>query len=673
MSSVFYAASSFAVRKIADIETTLLLAVIFAGGCGSAPPISISLSPSTAQTDSGQTLRVTATLTNDSSTRGVLWTLSGPGSLSSQTFDSVVYNAPSNVSSPVTATLTATSAKDSRKSASLQVTVNPPPRITDFQTLASGTAGAAYSQTIAETGGSAPFTWSIYAGAVPDGLNLNASTGAITGTPTGGGTWYFEAQLTDSAGVSYYGELSIYVNSTKPPGNPVPLVSQPLVPSAAAPGGPGFTLTVNGTGFVSGATVNFNGTPLATTFVSGSRLTAAVPPSAIVNAGPALITVLNPGPGTGRSNVVLFPVAAVETTVNFANAAGSPLGSASGVYGGSAVVADDFNGDGKLDLAVGGAVRFPILLGNGDGTFTQASGSPIVMQGPPWDNGPTPLTEFVVAGDFRNTGKPDLAVSLVQNEGAAMLLGDGKGGFTLSSTFVNSAGSPTVALASADFNGDGNLDLATGNSFSGSPLVVSLGYADGAFNEVGNSPFGLSSGITAIAVGDFNGDGKLDLAVNANGVTILLGDGSGNFTQAPGSPAAAAAAALVVADFNGDGKLDIAAADFNGNTVIVLLGNGDGTFTQAGSRIPVGTEPLAIGVGDFVGNGKLDLAVANNGSNDVTILLGNGDGTFAQAGSPIPVGKAPTSIAVGDFNGSGRLGLAVANGMDGTVTILMQK
>ena len=236
MSGVFYATPSFAVRKIADIEITLLLAVIFAGGCGSAPPISISLSPSPAQT--AQTLRVTATLTNDSSTRGVLWTLSGPGSLSNQTFYSVVYNAPSNVSSPVTATLTASSAKDSRKSASLQITVNPPPRITEFQTLASGTAGTAYSQIIAEAGGSAPFTWSIYAGAVPDGLPLNASTGAITGTPTGGGTWYFEAQLTDSAGLSNYGELSIYVNSTKPPGNPMPLVSQPLVPSAAAPGGP---------------------------------------------------------------------------------------------------------------------------------------------------------------------------------------------------------------------------------------------------------------------------------------------------------------------------------------------------------------------------------------------------------------------------------------------------
>src|SRR5262249_7067551 len=143
------------------------------------------------------------------SSQGVVWDLTGPGSLSHSTTLSVTYTSPTNLTSRQQATVTATSITDQRKRASIQITVNPPPQI-PFQTLSSGSVGTPYKQTIALTGGTAPFQWSVYdgpiitgyrvGGSVPDGLTLNTSTGTISGTPTGAGTWYFEATVADTAG-----------------------------------------------------------------------------------------------------------------------------------------------------------------------------------------------------------------------------------------------------------------------------------------------------------------------------------------------------------------------------------------------------------------------------------------------------------------------------------------
>lgn len=656
-----------------------LAAVFFAVGCGSAGPISIALSSSSTQTDQGQSIQIRATLTNDSSNKGVTWSLNGPGSLSVHTPSTVTYVAPSNVSSPQVVTITATSVAQANKSASLQLTASPPPQIS-FQSLPSGTTGAAYNQPIAESGGTPPFTWSLEIGALPNGLALNSSTGAISGTPTGGGTWYFWAHVIDAAGLSADQPfLSIEVFSNTPAANPVPFVNQPLIPDTVAPGGSGFTLTVDGTGFVSGATVNFNGTPVTTTFISANQLSASVPASSVSAPGTASITVLNPGPGGAFSNAILFPVAAPETSVNFSRPPGSPIPA----YGAQSVVVSDFNGDGKADISVGYSIFVATLLGNGDGTFIQAPGSPLQLQYPPWDTLASPYAGPLAVSDFNNSGKLGLTVAGFNSSDATILLGNGDGAFTPSLTFAYTQNFPTVSLATGDFNSDGNLDLVAGSGASGLALVVLLGYGDGAFNRVPDSPFGLSHAVSSIAVGDFNADGKLDLALSgsdlstgAGSLTIFLGNGDGTFTQASNSPMSVAASySVVVADFNGDSKLDLAVANYGANTVTILLGNGDGTFTQAtGSPIPVGNQPYAIAAGDFTGSGKLGLAVANFGDNNISILVGNGDGTFTlAANTPIPVGKGPISLAVGDFNGSGRLGLAVANLTDGTVSILVQQ
>ena len=678
----------------------LLAIVVGMGGCSSSsPPISVILSPSSAQAiDQSQTLAITATVANDSYSRGVSWALTGPGSLTSPTGSSVTYTSPAtSITSAQTVTVTATSAADLTKNASLQITVNPYPLI-PFQTLASGSVSAAYSQTITFTGGTPPFQWSVYngpiitgyevGGSVPDGLELNPETGVISGTPTGGGTWYFEATVTDATGAFGFNPLSIQINPTAAPGNAVPFLNHPLAPTAVSPGASGFTLSVSGTGFVSGATIDFNGAPLATMLVNSEHLTGTVPSADIASAGTAAVTVVNPGPGGGASNVAYFQIAAPEASVTFANATNSPLQ----VPEPSGIVAADFNQDGKPDLAVAANVRMYVYLGNGDGTFTPAATSPISVPSPPYDDFGSPyLGPAIAVGDFTNSGHLGLAVGMFQNDAAAVLLGNGNGGFAPSSAaFANALGQPTSAIEAADFNADGNLDLAITNQLSGQSPVV-LGYGRGAFNTAGDLYTGIFNatdpytGIfpAGVAVGDFNADGKLDAIVASggstvypgSGVTVSLGNGDGTFTLASGSPIPLGQnlSAIVTADFNEDGKLDLAVTDSVGNAVLILLGNGDGTFGTP-TTIPVGNGPEAIVAGDFNNDGKLDLAVANYGDGTITLLLGNGDGTFTQApGSPYTVGQGPYQMAAADFNGDGKLDLAVANGIDGSVSILLQQ
>jgi len=468
--------------------------------------------------------------------------------------------------------------------------------------------------------------------------------------------------------------------------NPVPFVNQPLVPAAVAPGSASFMLTVNGAGFVPGAVVNWNGNALTTTFVNHDRLTATVPDSAIAASGTALVTATNPAPGGGTSNAVPFTITSPTTSVAFAVST-LPVG----LNPGDVVVAD-FNNDGKADLAVvnqrqpdatcytpqrSNVGTISILLGNGDGTFSNKATLcfPDLLgdvAGPQ-----------LLAGDFNGDGKTDLIASF-RFEGLAdfeVFLGNGDG--TFNSGQSNFGGFARIGqVISGDFNRDGKLDLAVEGSALFSAIFVFFGN-DGTFTCCSGvrppNPDGVS-----LATGDFNNDGILDLAhialINTGQqlVTILLGNGDGSFTAAAVQPSVTLVNPVFVTtgDFDGDGKLDLAIADAGSSALTVLHGNGDGTFTQVSGEPALPQFSNFVAAADLNGDGKLDLVFSNScgtgcTANAISIFFGDGAGTFQHVFSQT-VGSAPHALAVGDFNGDGRPDIAVVNSADNTITLLLQ-
>jgi hypothetical protein len=436
--------------------------------------------------------------------------------------------------------------------------------------------------------------------------------------------------------------------------NPVPLISQPLVPGTAAPGGAGFTLTVNGSSFVSGSVVYWNGGTRSTHFVNGGRLTANIPATDIANAGTAAVDVVNPGPGGGTSGVVFFPISTPEVSVSLARTDFDVPGE--NIY----LVTADFNGDGKLDLAVtdfgGSSVR--ILLGNGDGTFQSFQ----IYQ--------ACQAHGLASGDFNGDGIVDLAVADAGCGQVSILLGNGNGTFTDGGSFSTGGGATFApySVAVGDFNSDGRLDLATADERINTASVL-LGNGDGTFQSHVDYDTGADS--RQVATGDFNGDGNLDLAVSSSeGVSILWGNGDGTFqSQTLYGLGTTDNPYLVIADLNGDGKLDLAVANTAGS-VSILLGNGDGSF-QSSVTYATGGFSATVIAADFNGDGILDLTTGNYYSADIALLLGNGDGTFG-AHVNYPAASGARGLAAADFNGDGRLDLAVANQFVDSISVFLQ-
>jgi hypothetical protein len=353
----------------------------------------------------------------------------------------------------------------------------------------------------------------------------------------------------------------------------------------------------------------------------------------------------------------------------------------------------DLNNDGKEDVVVanwcaGGnsciSGSVSVLLGNGDGTFQLET--PILSGGTD--------SSSVVIGDFNRDGKLDAVVANlcgVNGKGCrtggtggsvSVLLGNGDGTLQTAVSYALLGHYPR-SLAVGDFNRDGKLDLAVADSSTtGDSAEILLGNGDGTFQPPVKYDIGASNCAT-VAVADFNGDGNLDLAAACQKVvSILLGKGDGTFQPASKHLLDEALLFIAIGDFNGDGKIDLAAAETDTNSphfgafdAIVLLGHGDGTFDPTAEYPTGGFIPLSVAVGDFDQDGKLDLAVTNScglpqqpckSNGRVAVLLGKGDGSFqfpvnydSEGRDPLHGPKAP--VAVGDLNGDSRADLVVAN------------
>jgi FG-GAP-like repeat len=329
----------------------------------------------------------------------------------------------------------------------------------------------------------------------------------------------------------------------------------------------------------------------------------------------------------------------------------------------SAAVAD-FNLDGNPDLVTAnvdsGNVTVP--LGDGGGTFAQATGSPHAV-------GDMPIS--VATGDFNLDGNPDIAVANFSSQTISMLLGDGGGGFSEapSSPFV--VGSNPRSLAVADFNIDGKLDLAVAKSLA-AKVAIMLG--DGSGDLGAPSDFNAGIAPSFLVSADFNLDGNPDLATTNLGaatVTVLLGDGSGGLGPAPGSPFAVGASpwSIAVNDYDGDGNPDLAVSNFASQSISILPGNGSGSFGAA-SNIGVGAFIFTAATGDFNLDGNADLAFVIPGGQSLGVMLGDGSGGFGAITQLLVASNSPNFVLAHDLNSDGRTDLVSTNGI-GNVSVFI--
>jgi hypothetical protein len=273
----------------------------------------------------------------------------------------------------------------------------------------------------------------------------------------------------------------------------------------------------------------------------------------------------------------------------------------------------------------------------------------------------------IITADFDSDGNSDIATA-VSNNTVWVQLNNGDGTFAAAVNYT--VGPSPSSIIAGDFDGNGSIDLAASNQY-GNNVSVLLNNGDGTFNSAVNYSVSGST-LTSVTTADFDNDGNLDLAITgqgSNNVCVLLGTGNGVFGTDISYGVGSFPSSVTSADFNQDGNMDLVASNLGSNNVSILFGIGDGTFSST-VNYNVGTGPTAIVVEDFNEDGVLDLACSNSVTDDVSVLLGTGGGGF---NSPISFGadNFPFSINAADFNFDGNVDLAVVNANSNNVSVLL--
>jgi VCBS repeat protein len=315
--------------------------------------------------------------------------------------------------------------------------------------------------------------------------------------------------------------------------------------------------------------------------------------------------------------------------------------------------AADFNGDGRPDVATinGTSSDVSVFLRQAGGGFAQEAGSPVSVGA---GSGPS----GAAVGDYNGDGRMDIAVSTFVAGTVAVLLRQPGGGFALEGTPI-ALGVHTTAIASGDFNSDGRTDLAVTQNDGNQVLILLRNAPNNGFSVQMNFPTGLNP--RAIAVGDYNGDNLPDLAIanqTGDSVTILLRVAAGTFASEAAVPAGDDVAGIVAADFDGNGRDDLAVTNFTPDTVTAFLRNGQNTGFTAQTPISVSASPVGIDAGDFDRDGRPDLAVASNAG--AVNIIHRTAGGFTRDPA-IAVSGAVNDVVAADFDGDSRPDVAASS------------